>query len=98
MIKHLTDIIALHPDWTIKLTAGDEELINCANCGIKFKFGDSFGSYECMTDNEFFSLPVCNKCYYNEEWYLNLKKAQDMSRKIYRPGIDEMPSRTTRIN
>ena len=53
-------------NWDCKLFADLNEKINCAQCGKKIKFGDSYTSLE--IHNEIgLGYPVCEKCY-DVEW------------------------------
>lgn len=55
-------------EWNVKTYGnGMEEIINCAQCGKKLKFGDSYTSLEVHTEMGF-GYSVCEKCY-QKEWY-----------------------------
>ena len=49
-------------EWNVKTYGnGMEEIINCAQCGKKLKFGDSYTSLEVHTKIGF-GYSVCEKC------------------------------------
>jgi hypothetical protein len=49
--------------------------INCAHCGKKLKYGDSYSSLE-IHDSFGLAFAVCEKCY-NAEWLNRTKKIKD---------------------
>ena len=52
------------PDnWNVKFNSDDmDEIVNCAHCGQKIKFGECFTSRQIHTDIGF-GYGVCGKCY-----------------------------------
>lgn len=67
--KTIDEIKKAHPDWKLVISSDNmDEVINCANCGKKLTFGESYtGIYE-TTSNGIFGLPVCEDCYFNKEF------------------------------
>ena len=60
----LSEIRLAHPDWKIVPGTDDMELIvNCASCGKKILFGQTYTAFEQTTDDGAFGLPVCSECY-----------------------------------
>ena len=54
-------------DWNIKLYSDDmDEVVNCARCGKKIKYGESYTSRQIHNDFGF-GYTVCPKCY-EMEW------------------------------
>ena len=52
--------------WNLKVYSNDmEEVINCARCGKKIKYGDGYTSRQILTEPGF-GYTVCEKCYEQE--------------------------------
>lgn len=67
MMKTLSEIRRLHPDWNIVLVTDDMDLrVNCASCGKDLPFGQTYTSRQLFTDNGYFGLAVCTDCYLKE--------------------------------
>lgn len=67
MTKTLSEIRQLHTDWHVVLITDDMDLpVNCASCGRNVAFGETYTSRALFTDNGWFGLPVCTKCYVKE--------------------------------
>lgn len=65
--KHDYEPYRIPIDWNCKLYSDDmNEEINCAHCGKKLKYGDSYSSLE-IHNAVGLAYPVCEKCY-NIEW------------------------------
>ena len=65
--KHDYEDYKVPDEWNVKTYGnGMEEIINCAQCGKKLKFGDSYISLEVHTEMGF-GYSVCEKCY-EKEW------------------------------
>lgn len=60
--------VELPKEWHTPLIAEDmNEMINCACCGKKLIFGDSFTSMIICDMSGAFGYPVCEECY-EKEW------------------------------
>lgn len=65
--KHNYEDYKVPDNWNVKTYGnGMEEIINCAQCGKKLKFGDSYTSLEVHTGMGF-GYSVCEDCY-EKEW------------------------------
>lgn len=59
-------------DWNTPIYSTDmSEVINCAQCGKKITYGDSYTSKQVHTDIGF-GYPVCRDCY-EKEWKEEMK-------------------------
>jgi hypothetical protein len=75
---HEYEQYAVSPDWNCPLTAEMEELIQCANCGCMYEFGEMYTSQR-IHNSIWFGYPVCEKCY-NEESILR-RNAEEIRKK-----------------
>ncbi len=67
----ISEIKAQHPDWRILVYSYNWlEEINCASCGKLMPYYDTYTSREQTTDNGYFGLPVCCRCYGHETQHL----------------------------
>ena len=56
-----------HPDWKIIVNTDDmNQEVNCASCGKKLQFGDTYTGINEVTNEGLFGLPVCETCYFKE--------------------------------
>ena len=64
--KHKYEPYKIPDNWNVKTYSEDmDELINCAQCGKKIKFGDGYTSLEVHT-NLGIGYSVCDKCWDKE--------------------------------
>lgn len=77
-INHRYEPHLVPDEWNVKTYSDDmDERVNCARCGKKIKFGDSYTSRQ--IHNGFgFGYAVCPECY-EEEWkeYREAKELKD---------------------
>lgn len=60
------DVYDIPEDWNTPLYSDDDnEIVNCAQCGRKLKFGDAYNSKE-VHSRHGMSYPVCQDCYIGE--------------------------------
>lgn len=62
----LSEIKSKNPNWNIVLVPKDmdmSEFTDCASCGKTIEYGEAYTSFEQITDNGIFGLPVCPICY-----------------------------------
>lgn len=65
-------------DWNCKVYSEDmDEIVNCAHCGKKMRFGDCYTSVEIHTGVGF-GYAVCLECY-TEEW---IRRDESQMRRI----------------
>ena len=63
---HQYDPFPIPDDWEVWLISDDmNRIVNCASCGRKIRFGDSYTSMEVQTELGF-GYPVCPACYKQE--------------------------------
>lgn len=61
--KHVYESYEPNPEWKLILLSDDmDELVNCAQCGKKIKFGDSYTSKQ-IHNPIGLGYPVCESCY-----------------------------------
>lgn len=66
-INHRYEPHLVPDEWNVKLYTDDmDEVVNCARCGKKIKYGDCYTSRQIHNDFGF-GYAVCPKCY-EEEW------------------------------
>lgn len=71
-----SEIRRKHPDWNVTALAPMNRLINCAGCGKLLTFGETYTSFEQVTDDGgFFGLGVCGGCYTKELHRQRIKEA-----------------------
>lgn len=67
----ISEIKQIHPNWDIEVYTDDwRHEVNCASCGRVTPFYDTYTSREQTTDNGYFGLPVCCRCYGHETQHL----------------------------
>ena len=63
---HEYESVTIPNDWVIaQIRPSLDDLINCAACGTKIKYGDAYGS-RVLHDDLGLSYCICDKCYTNE--------------------------------
>lgn len=55
------------PDGEYILTRDMDQKTTCPQCGQEVVFGNCYTSMEIYTDDGFWGIPVCEKCY-EKEW------------------------------